>query len=164
MPLGQEVADSTAIGSNKTVETPFIAEYLLLVTGLCTAGLSVDTLIGTHHLCHLTLLYESLEGREVCLPEIALGEVLDIKGMAIPFRAAVYGEVLGASQEFFVTVNYPLSTICHALQTTHHCQTHLCCKIGVFAVCLLSASPARVTEDIDVRCPERKTLVSLDIA
>ena len=98
MPLGQEVADSTAIGSNKTVETPFIAEYLLLVAGLCTACLSVDALIGTHHLCHLTLLYESLEGREVCLPEIALREILDIKGMAVPLGAAVYGEVLSASQ------------------------------------------------------------------
>ena len=41
-----------------------------------------------------------------------------------------------------------------SLQTAYDGQSHLACQIGVFAVCLLTAPPSWVAEDIDVRSPE----------
>ena len=50
------------------------------------------------------------------------------------------------------------------MQSTDYGQSHARCQVGVFTVGLLSASPAGVTEDVDVGRPEREALVALDIA
>ena len=47
-----------------------------------------------------------------------------------------------------------------ALQSTHHSLSHLRSEIGVFAVCLLSATPTRVAEYVDIRSPHRKAVES----
>ena len=165
MPAGQEVADGTAVAGNQSLEAPFVAQYLLFVAGLRTAGLSVDTLVGAHHLGHLAFLHQGFEGGEIGLPEVTLWQVLYIKGMAVPLRAAVYGIVLGAGEEFAVFAHTEVfAVVAHTLQAAHHGEAHLRGEVGVFAVGLLAASPAGVTEDIDVRCPERQALVALDIS
>ena len=102
MPTGQEVADGTAVTGDDAVEAPLIAQYLLFVAGLTATGLPVDALVGTHDFCHLSLLHEGLEGREIGFPEVALGKIFDIKRMAIPFRSAMHGEMLGAGEELFI--------------------------------------------------------------
>ena len=99
VPAGQEVADGAAVGGDQPVEAPFVAQDLLLVAGLGTAGLTVDTLIGAHDFGHLAFLHQGLEGRQVGLPEVALRQLLHIELVAVPLRTAVHGEVLGAGEE-----------------------------------------------------------------
>ena len=102
VPAGQEVADGAAVAGDKTLESPLVAQDLLLIACLRTAGLSVDALVGAHDLGHLALLDQRLEGWQVGLPEVALGQVLYIELMAVPFRTAMHGEVLGAGEELFI--------------------------------------------------------------
>ena len=102
MPTGQEVANGTAVTGNESIEAPFIAKYLLFVTGLTTTRLAVYTLIGTHHLGHFALLHQRLKGRQIGLPQVALRQVFHIKRMSIPFWPTMHGEVLGTSQQLFI--------------------------------------------------------------
>ena len=97
-----EVVDGSAVAGNQSLKAPFVAQYLLLVARLCTAGLAVDALVGTHHLGHVALLHQRLEGRQVGFPEVALGQVLDVEAVAVPLGAAVNGEMLGAGQQLFL--------------------------------------------------------------
>ena len=102
MPAGKEVTDGTAVGGDQSVEAPFVAQNLLFIASLCATGLTVDTLVGAHDLCHLALLHQCLESREIGFPEVALWQILDIKLMAVPLRTTMDGEMLGASEEFFI--------------------------------------------------------------
>ena len=164
VPFRQEVADGAAVAGDKSLESPFVAQDLLFVARLCAAGLTVNALVGTHHLRHLALLHQRLEGWQVGLPEVALGQVLDVELVAVPLRTAVYGEVLGAGQQLHVFAVKGLAVVGIALQTANHGQAHLRRQEGVFAVGLLTASPAWVAEDVDIRCPERQALVALYLA
>ena len=104
VPTGQEVADGTAVTGNDAVEPPLVAQDLLFVTGLTATGLTIDALVGAHDFGHLALLYKGFEGREVGFPKVTLGEILYIKGMAVPLRAAMHGEVLGAGEELAIAI------------------------------------------------------------
>jgi hypothetical protein len=59
-------------------------------------------LVGTHNLSHLSLLDQGLEGWKVSLPEVTLRQTLNVEFMTVPFRTAMYCEVLGASEELSV--------------------------------------------------------------
>ena len=74
--------------------------------------------------------------------------------MAVPLWAAMHGEVLGTGQELLIFFPQNLSVIGIALQTSDDGESHLRSEVGVFAVGLLTASPAGVTEDVDVGRPE----------
>ena len=165
VPRGQEVANGSAVAGNQSLKSPFVAQDLLLIAALGTTSLSVNTLVGTHHLCHLAFLHQCLEGRQIGLPKVTLGQILDVKGMAVPLRSAVYGKVLGTSQQLTVFADTQVFTIiANTLQSTYYGQSHLRGQIGIFAVGLLSASPARITEDVDVGGPKRQTLVAFNVA
>ena len=174
VPAWQEVADGTAVARDEALEAPFVAKDLLLIACLTAAGLAVDALVGTHHLGHLALLHQTLKGGQVGFPEVALGQAFYVEGVAVPLRPAMYGEVLGTGQEFFICRGFrffrairagqPTPVVGAALQTTYHGEAHLCREVGVFAVGLLAAAPARVTEYVDVGCPERQTLISADVS
>ena len=165
VPLGQEVADGPAVAGDEPLEAPLIAQYLLLVAVLGAAGLSVNPLIGTHHLSHPPLLHQRLEGWQIGLPEVALGQRLNVEGMPIPLWTAVHGKVLGTGQQLAVLADAQvLTVIAHSLQAAHHSQPHPARQVRVFAVGLLSPPPARVAEDVDVGSPERQALIALDVA
>ena len=66
-----EVGNSPAVGGNQTIEAPLVSEYLSFITVAATAGLAVDALIGTHHLGNMSFLNKGLEGRKICLPQVA---------------------------------------------------------------------------------------------
>ena len=104
MPTGQEVANGTAVTGDEALETPFIAQNVPFIAGITTARITVDALVGTHYLSYVALLHQCLEGWQIGLPQVALGQLLDVKRMAVPFRSAMYGKVLGASQQLFVFV------------------------------------------------------------
>ena len=66
----------------------------------------------------------------------------------------MHGKVLGTGMGLV-----PLRVI-RSLQSAHDGHAHLSAQVGVFAIGLLPTSPARVTEDIHIGCPESKSLVA----
>ena len=46
------------------------------------------------------------------------------------------------------------------LKSVHHGTAHDSGQIWIFSICLLAASPSRVSEYIDIRCPYGQTVVS----
>jgi hypothetical protein len=73
--------------------------------------------------------------------------------MAVGLGSAVHGEVLGRRHHFQIARVV-------ALQPFYEGDAHLRCKVRVLAVGLLSAAPARIAKDVDVRRPERQSLVA----
>ena len=170
-----EIVNSSAIGSNQSLESPFFSENLALKLGVGTARSTIYTLIGTHHLSHMSILYQRLEGREISLPQITGWQILQIEDVAIPLRTAMHGKMLGTSQCLDILGSLRLIRSQNtrsrqrlaverlSLQAIHHSKSHTCGEIRIFAISLLSASPSRITEDIDIRSPEAQTLISLYI-
>ena len=73
--------------------------------------------------------------------------------MAVGFRPAVHGEMLGGGVELAV-----LRVV--ALQAAHEAHAHARGQERILAVGFLSAPPARIAEDIDVGRPEGQALVA----
>ena len=78
--------------------------------------------------------------------------------MTSPFRTTMDGIVLGARPELAIL------GILWSLQSTHHGAAHTRSQVRVFAVGFLSTSPTRITEDINVRCPNREGVEAGHIA
>ena len=143
-----EVAHSTAVADDEILETPFVAKNLLKQTGIATARLIVQTLIGTHHLAHICLGHQRLESRQIGFPQVARRHIGEVGGVACVFWTAVHGIVFGTSPEFAVL------GIFGTLKPTHDSLAHLGHEVRVFAVGFLSTSPTWVTEDVDVGRPD----------
>ena len=79
---------------------------------------TIYTLIGTHHLSHMSILYQVLECWHICLPQVAWRHIVYICHVAAPFRTAVYGIVLGTSKQFAVFCRL------RSLQSSHHGLPH----------------------------------------
>ena len=58
VPTGQKVANSTTVAGDESLEAPLLAKYLLLVAGLTATGLTVNALVGAHHLGHIAFLHQ----------------------------------------------------------------------------------------------------------
>ena len=71
LPLVVEVVDGVAVGEHDGVVAPFAAQDVHEQTVAGAAGLALITVVGTHHLAHITFLHQSLEGGEVGLPQVA---------------------------------------------------------------------------------------------
>ena len=166
MQFGQEIAYGPAVAGNQSLEAPFVAQYLSFEAGIAATRLSVDALVGTHHFCHITLLHQCLEGWQVGFPQVACRQLLHVEGVAVPFRSAMHGKVLRTSQQFLVfrrSQQTGLAVVVRlSLQSVDDGQSHPLRQVRVFAVGLLSASPAGVTVNVDVRRPERQTLIAFN--
>ena len=141
-----EIVDGVAVSQHDGVVAPFVAQDVYQQSVAGAAGLTLIAVVGTHHLAHIAFLYQCLESGQVGLPEVSHrdGGVISV---AQWLRTAVHGIMLGAGMglEVFVIV---------ALHTQHGLHTEHSVQVGVFTAGLLSASPAWVTEDIDIRAPE----------
>ena len=142
----EEVIDGVAVGEHDTVVTPLVAQDINQQTVARTTGLTLETLIGTHHLTHITLLDQSLESRQIGLPEVTV-RGLHIHRVTQRLRAAVHGIVLGTGVGLEILVVVTLHAQ-NSLHTKHGIQ------IGVLTAGLLTSTPTRVTEDVHVRAPE----------
>ena len=156
MTFPPEVRNSPAVAGDQSLESPFVTQDLLQVACIAAARLTVDALIGTHHLLDVTLLHQSFEGWEIGFPEVAFGQLFHIERVAVPFRSAVHRIVLGTCQRLQVFLSL-------TLQTAYHGQSHLRSQERVFAVGLLTTSPSWVAEDVDVGRIERQPLILADI-
>ena len=156
-----EVAHRSAVTRHKSLKAPFSTQYLLQIARIAAARFAIDALIGTHHLFHIAVNHKRLERRQIGLPQVARRQILHIEAVAAPFRTAVHGKMLGTSQQFhiFVLRFVVVRSIVVALQSAHHGQSHTRRQIRVFAICLLSAPPARIAEYVYVGCPERQSAI-----
>ena len=98
MPSGQEVTNGSAVAGYQTFEVPKVAQNMLFVTGIATARVTINTLIGAHHLSHVSFLHQSLESGQIGFPEVALGQVLNVEGVTVPLRTAMHSKMLGTGQ------------------------------------------------------------------
>lgn len=143
---GKEVADGAVVSHPEAIVAPLVAENALEEFVAAAAWTVIVTLVGAHHLAHVCVLNECLECRKIGLAQIAFAEIVDIEGVAFPFRSAVYGEMLRAG------ICLAVFRRVRTLQTAHHGGSHAAGQIGVFAICFLPAAPSRIAENIDIRC------------
>ena len=89
--VGENLAATGAI-KDQILDTEAIA------VALCSRLFAVapDKLCARYKLEREAL--EGLEGWQISLPQVALWQLLHVKGVSVPFWTGVYGEVLGASQ------------------------------------------------------------------
>ena len=148
----EEVVDGIAVGEHDGIVAPLVAKDVDEQTVAGAAGLALEALVGAHHLAHICLLHQSLECRQVGLPQVTVRR-LHVHRVAQGFGTAVYGVVLGAGVGLEITVVV-------ALHAEYRLHAEHGVHVRVFAAGLLSASPAWVTEYVDVRAPEGQLRVA----
>ena len=111
--------------------------------------ISFQTIVGTHYFFYFSFLYQGFERNQISFMQVTWFYIFGIEFVPVPFRSRVNGKVLGASVYLIV---FPVFV--QALQAFYNIYAHNACQIRVFTVCFLTASPTRVTEYIDIRCPE----------
>ena len=147
-----EVVDGVAVGEHDGIIAPLATENVNQQTVTRTARLALITVVGTHHLAHIALLHQCLEGWEVSFPKVAHRH-RSVERVALWLRTAVYSIVLGTSVGLEVLVVVALHTQ-NSLHTQHSVQ------IRVFTTSFLTTSPTRIAEDVHVRTPERQLRVA----
>ena len=147
-----EVVDGVAVGEHDGIIAPLVAQDVNEQTVAGTARLALVTVVGTHHLAHIALLHQCLEGWEVSFPKVAHRH-RSVERVALRLRTAVYSIVLGTSVGLEVLVVVALHT-----QNSLHTQNGV--QVRVFATSFLTTSPTRIAEDVHVRTPERQLWVA----
>ena len=151
----KEVVHRPAVGCDDALIAPLTAEDLVDQFVAGTAGIAAEAVVGGHHFLHVSLDHQVLESRQVGLAEVALRH-FSIIAVTVPFRSGVDGIV------FRTGMGFQDRGIRRALQAADHGHTQLAGQIRVLAVRLHPPPPARVAEDVDVRRPERDTLILTD--
>ena len=146
--LVEEVIDGIAVCNHKRLISPLITQDIDKETVAGTARHTLIPVISAHHLLHVSLRHESLESRKICLPEIPhrYGSVIR---MTQRLRTAMDCIMLGTCMSLVILLVITL----HTLDGLH---AHYSRKVWILSWSLLSPSPPRVTEDIDIRTPESK--------
>ncbi|MNV13338.1 hypothetical protein D3C71_1039740 [compost metagenome] len=146
------IDDGPAIGNHVALEAPVAAQQVAQQEMAGAGGLAIHAVVGAHHRIHIALFHQCFEGRQVGVVQIALARAR-IEVMAVGFRAAVYGQVLGSGVQLAVDGIV-------TLQTVHEGNTHASGEVRILAVGFLTAAPARVAEDVDVGRPESQPLIA----
>ena len=141
-----EIIDSIAIGKHNAVEPPLAAQDVHQQAVAGATGDALVAVVGTHHLAHIALLHQRLEGGQIGFPQIAHGDG-GIVGVAERLGPAMHGIVLGTGVGLVILVIVAL----HA-QNGLYAQDGI--QVGVFTTGLLTTSPTRVAEDVDIGTPE----------
>lgn len=148
-----KITYSPAVGNEIAVKAPFFKLVHKAVT--CAGGFTVHTVVCAHNALNFCVLYNGFKGRKICLFKLLFGH-LCIKLVAESFGAAVDCKMLCAGG---CTESFSLS-----LQALHIRFAVFGGKIRVLAVGLVSTSPSWITENVDVGCPEGKSLVNVPVA
>ena len=101
---GIEVANGTTVANHQVFKAPLIAQNLLQQTVRATAGVVIQSLIGTHHLTDITLRDKIFKGRHIGLPEVTYRHIGQVRRVARILRTAMYGIVLGTGPQLTVLV------------------------------------------------------------
>ena len=146
--LDIEVVDGIAVAHHQSLVFPTVAQNLNEQTARRATRLTLVSTVGTHHLLHVALSDESLEGWQIGFPKVA-SRWFCIELVAKWFWSTMNGKVLGTCMRLVI-----LRVV--ALHTEHHSQSHAGTEVRVLAVGFLSTSPTRVAEDVHVWSPERE--------
>ena len=147
-----EVIDCVAISKHDGIVAPLVTKNINQQAIAGATRLTLKSLIGTHHLAHVTFLYQSLECRQISLPKVAIGR-LYIHRVAQGLWTTMYGIVLGTSVglEVFVVVT---------LHTQYGLYAQNGIQIRILTTSLLATPPTWITEDVDIRTPESQLRIS----
>ena len=148
----KKVVDSVAVGQYDSIVAPLVAQNINQQTVAGAAGLTLETLVGAHHLAYISFLYQCLKGWQVSFPQVAVGW-LYVHRVAQGLWSAVYGIVFGTGVGLKVLIVV-------ALHAQHGLYTQYGIQIGVLAAGFLSTSPTWIAEDVNVRAPECKLRVT----
>ena len=117
--------------------------------------IAVYTVIGAHK-AEYAGFGQALKGGQIGLIEVLLGHD-GVKFMAHGLRTGVDGIVLGAGRSLIVAV------FVFFLYGIDKLEAELGGEIRIFAVGFLAAAPTGITENVDVRGPESKTLINVTV-
>ena len=148
------VVQGPAVGHQQAVEVPFVAQDVHQQLAVGAAGAAVEAVVAAHHLLHVAVAHDVLEGGQVGGPQVA-GTHAGVELVPHPFGTAVHGQVLDAGRRRqwlgVVGLGVPLAVRHIAvLQSADACQPHGGGEEGVLAVGLHAAAPAGVAEEVDV--------------
>jgi len=146
-----DIGQRPAVGDHMAREFPLPAQDIAQQEVARAARLAPHAVVGAHDRLHPGLAHQFLERRQIRVPQVVRGH-RRVEGVPLGFRPRVHREMFGASRRFEV----PRIV---ALQTAHERRAEHTREHRVLAPRFLSASPARVAEDIDVRRPEGQALV-----
>ena len=150
-----EIRNRAAVGDIVSLKAPLAAQDVAHQALGAAARLAVHAVVRAHDSFHAALLHAGLKRGQIGIPQVVLG-YLGVKAVAHAFRAGMHGEVLGARRRLHI-IPVPLNALDEANAQTRG-------EIRVFAVGLLSASPARVAVDVDVGRPEGQSLIDAAVS
>ena len=147
-----EIVKGPAVRHYHPLIPPLSTEYVIHKVAAGPAGNAPEAVVGGHDLLHAGLCHKVLESGKIGFTKVSF-RYLGIKMMTVLLRAGMHRKVFCAGVEFLHRgLGIPL-------QASHHRHAHNTGEIRVFTVCLHTAAPARVTEDVYIGCPEGKTLI-----
>jgi hypothetical protein len=150
----EDVVDRAAIGDDVARKLPLAAQNIAEQHVAATRRLAVDAVVCTHERVRATFANAHLEVGQIALAQVTLAHD-GVERVALWLRSAVDGEVFHGRDGLEV-----LRVV--ALQPADELDRQLTRQKRIFAVRLLSASPAGIPEDVDVRRPEREALISAE--
>ena len=150
-----EILDCPAVGRNMPLEIPLSAQNVHKKGFAAAARFTVCAVVGPHDCFHPGFLYKCTKGRKVRFPQILLGN-FGIKIVPLIFRARMDCEMLGAGSGAQI-----VRVI--ALHTFHKAYAQARGQIRIFTIGFVPSAPARVTEYIYIRRPDRQALVDIPI-
>ena len=144
--IGGHVANRVAIRNHIPLEAPLAAQLVLqqVLVGACR--LAIDCVVCAHHRAGFAFHDGSAECGLVGVDLVVLAYV-HIGKVARRLRPAVHGIVLRCRNGQVV-----LRIV--ALQSGHVGNAHAAGEEGIFAVGFLTAAPARIAKDVQIRRPE----------
>ena len=148
-----EVLNSPAVGYKMSLKSPVTSQFFLQST-MCTARISIGTIICTHDCFYACFFYQCFKSRKVSLLHI-LFRCYRIKFMPNSFRTGMYREMLGTCRCLH---GLPIS-----LQSFYKSHPKATGKVRIFPVSLMSTSPPRIPEDIHIRRPECESFVDIPV-
>jgi len=154
--LAVEIVDRPAVGNDITIEFPGLPQRLVQQIVVRASRRSIHAVVRAHNGVGLCIHHRHTKRRQVRVFHIVRRRI-DVRSMPRRFRPAVYGIVFrrGNCLKDFRIV---------ALQPLDESNAHLPRQVGIFAIRLLSASPAWIAKDIDVRRPEVQSTIDAVIS
>ena len=145
-----DVVDGPAVRHDVAAEAPLFAQDLLQQPATGATGLVQRAVVGAHHGLSLSPLHAQLERREVGFAQIVLVDN-GVEAVSLRFRTAVHDVVLGGGHGFQVVGIL-------ALETFDKGHGQRAGQVGILAVGLHPATPARVAKQVYVGRPEGEPL------
>ena len=156
MMVAEDVDDRVAVGDDVALKLPFVSQLVLQQELIYARRLSVDAVISAHHRSGLGFGHGCAKCRQICVQLIMFADH-HIRVVARAFWPAV-------DRVMFRRRNDAIVFRIVALHARNERHSHSGRQERVFPVGFLSASPAGIAKDVDVRRPEVETLKDVAVA